>query len=105
MEAVGSGSLLHARTDPLSNKVKRVRANPHVRVAISDLSGKPRGPWAEGEATIVEGEDMAEAVRAFRREYGTFRYALINVVGRLKGQRLSSVICIKIEPNSDDGKE
>ena len=105
MEAVGRGSLLHARTDPLSNKVKRIRGNPHVRVAVSDMSGKPKGPWAEGEARIVEGEDMAEAVKAFRREYGTFRYTLINAVGRLKGQRLSSVMCINIGSNSDDGKE
>jgi PPOX class probable F420-dependent enzyme len=35
-----------------SGKVKRIRKNPRVRVAPSDIKGNPLGEWREGEARI-----------------------------------------------------
>ncbi len=105
MEAIGDGALLHARTDPLSNKVKRIRDNPHVRVALSDLSGKPKGSWFDGEARLVDGDAHAEAIRAFRKEYGAVRYTLVNLVGRMRGQRLSSVMSIRLDSTPSRVKE
>ena len=60
---VQDGSVLYARTTADSWKVKRIRANPRVRVAPGTGSGKPLGAWVEATATILTDAESAE-VRA-----------------------------------------
>jgi uncharacterized protein len=96
MDAVGDGAILYARTDSESGKVRRIMANPRVRVAATDLSGKPKGKWFEGEARIVRGAEMEEAVVAFEKEYGRLRYSMFNMVARFRGQSLDAVIRIEL---------
>ena len=39
---------VYARTLVDAGKVKRLRQDPHVRIALCDVRGNPAGPFAEG---------------------------------------------------------
>ena len=56
------GHLL-VETDADSYKVKRIRRNPHVRIALCDARGRLRGPSVEGEAEIHPESDPGRAER------------------------------------------
>lgn len=54
-----------------SFKVRRIRNNPRVRLAASNAAGRPRGPFLNGSARIVEEpERRQQAVAALNRKYG-----------------------------------
>ena len=53
-----------------AGKVKRIRNNPHVRVAPSDIRGNLRGAWVDGQARIIEGGDADKAQQLLRQKYG-----------------------------------
>ena len=54
-----------------SYKVKRIRANPRVKVARCDVRGKLLGDWLEGSCAIVEDRTHEErAYAALRKKYG-----------------------------------
>jgi len=98
VQTIGDGGLLFLRTDPRTWKVRRIQSNPHVRVALCDRSGKTTGEWVDGDARVVENSERVLAMRAFRREYGPFGNLLIGFVGRLRGERLTTVISVKLRP-------
>lgn len=97
LTAIEVGGMLYARTNLKSNKVRRIRANPHVRVAVSDLSGKPKGTWIGGEAQVLEGDECTKARKAFRREYGFFGSLLTTLMALWRRQHLDSIISIRLE--------
>ncbi len=89
--------LIYVRTDPTTWKVKRIRRNPHVRIAPSDQRGNPTGAWADGEARVLEGEENDRMLEVFRKEYGSLGYSMVGFVGRLRGERrMTTVISITI---------
>lgn len=47
---VEENGVLYVRTLARSGKVKRVRNNPHVRVAACDARGNLKGAWLEARA-------------------------------------------------------
>jgi PPOX class probable F420-dependent enzyme len=69
-----------------AGKVKRVRANPAIRVAPCGVRGRLKGPWIPGRARRVEDAAGVEAAyRALRRKYG-FQMWLIDALSRLAGR-------------------
>jgi uncharacterized protein len=64
---------LYVHTGAGAAKVKRIRANPRVRVAPSSVRGKPAGPLAEGTARVLTPEEEARAERAIQSNYGLGR--------------------------------
>ncbi len=69
-----------------SGKVKRLRANPRVRVAPSDVRGIVSGPWREGTARIAaDAREIAEAYAMIRAKYG-WQVSLLNLFSRLSGR-------------------
>jgi len=60
-------------------KLKRMRRNPHVRVAPATFRGRPLGPPIEATARILEPGEHAGAEAALARKYGLTR----RVVARL----------------------
>jgi PPOX class probable F420-dependent enzyme len=57
-------------------KAKRIRRDPRVLVAASDVRGRERGPRREGTARVL-GDDAADVVvPLLRRKYGWQRRAL-----------------------------
>jgi hypothetical protein len=64
---------LYARTGKLAAKVKRIRANPRVRVAPCTVRGVPKGAYAEGTARVCGPDDEEHAERALQSNYGLGR--------------------------------
>ena len=51
--------VLYVYTLAKAGKVKRIRRNPHVRLAPCTMRGTVTGPWVEAEATIVDATTAA----------------------------------------------
>jgi len=60
---------LYAYTEADSWKVKRIRNNPRVRVALCDVRGRVKGPWLDGTASIVDGDERLAADKLLDRKY------------------------------------
>jgi uncharacterized protein len=58
----------YLRSEP-NAKVKRLRANPHVRIAACNPRGKPRSPLYEGNARELPPEERERAWRILREGY------------------------------------
>ena len=64
-----SGGVLYVYTLAGSGKIKRIRNNPRVRLAPSDMRGRPLAEWVEGEARILPPEEAENADRLLNRKY------------------------------------
>jgi PPOX class probable F420-dependent enzyme len=60
---------VYAYTEADSWKVKRIRNNPRVRVALCNVRGDVKGPWVEGIASLVDGEERQAANALLDRKY------------------------------------
>src|SRR3954453_9238699 len=49
------------RTWHTSGKAKRLRNFPDVRFAPATARGRPTGPWLQGRAALLDGDDAAHA--------------------------------------------
>jgi uncharacterized protein len=92
---VEDGGVVYVRTDPKSGKAKRIRRNPKVRIAPSDARGKALGPYVDGEAQFVEGEDAQKILRVIKKKYGIMG-SLVDFVNRLRGRQATAVISVKL---------
>ncbi len=63
----GGELLLYTLAD--SGKVKRIRNNPRVRVAPSDIRGNLRGDWIDGAARFLEAGEARTANQLLNRKY------------------------------------
>jgi PPOX class probable F420-dependent enzyme len=67
-------------------KVKRLRRDPHARVAACDVRGNVRGEWREARGRILEdAADIERAHAALRRKYG-WQMALGDFFATLAGR-------------------
>ncbi|HYL14667.1 MAG TPA: PPOX class F420-dependent oxidoreductase [Terriglobales bacterium] len=64
---------LYIFTNPKSGKVKRIRNNPHVRIAPSTLRGRVTGPEFPAMARILPREDWPRARTIMERKYWLMR--------------------------------
>ena len=60
---------LYLYTEADSWKVKRIRNNPRVRVALCTIRGRVTGPWVDGTASIIQGDERQVADRLLDRKY------------------------------------
>jgi PPOX class probable F420-dependent enzyme len=72
---------LYAYTEADSWKVKRIRNNPRVRVAVCNIRGAVKGSWIDGTASIIEGEERLAADRLLNRKY--FLKVIFNLLTRI----------------------
>jgi uncharacterized protein len=71
-----SGDELVFYTTDNTGKVKRIRNNPRVRVAVSDMRGNLKGEWVEAEARRLGEAEAAKANRLITRKYGLIKRAM-----------------------------
>ena len=102
VQSIEENGRVYFRTDPKTWKVKRIRNNPHVRIVPSDRNGKPTGTWVYGEAHILQGEEYGRAMALFKKEYGAVGNSLIGFVGRLRGERLTTVVSVDLKLETHD---
>jgi PPOX class probable F420-dependent enzyme len=84
-------------TDVDSVKIKRIRANPRVRVAPSSLRGKPLGPPLEGEARVLPPAEREIGERAIAAHYGLARRIFEGTLGA-NGLRRARAAYIEVTP-------
>jgi PPOX class probable F420-dependent enzyme len=82
----------YAYTKAESWKVKRIRNNPRVRIAPSDMRGNVQGAWEEATARFVTGDEERAANRLLDGKY--FLKKIFNLLARLNRHRR---VMIKIE--------
>lgn len=70
---VEMNGLLYVRTPDHTGKLKRIRRNPRVRVAVCDIRGRLKGDWVDATAHIVEGAEADHANRLLARKYGLLK--------------------------------
>jgi PPOX class probable F420-dependent enzyme len=93
--AAAVGDKLMIGTPGASFKVKRIRANEKVRVAVCNASGSQiLGPWYEGKARVVDGAQAEQGDAALTAKYGIQRRALnfFVKIGEIFGRRRDAVI-------------
>lgn len=56
-------------TEADSWKVKRIRNNRRVRVAVCNIRGGIKGPWLDATASIIEGDERLVADKLLDRKY------------------------------------
>ena len=93
---VEDAGTIYVRTDAKTWKAKRIRKNPAVRIAPSNMRGAILGSWVKGEAHFVEGEEANHILNLFKKKYGIIG-RIIDFFNRLRGKRSSTVIAIKVE--------
>ena len=81
-------------TEADSWKVKRMRNNPRVRVAVCNIRGAIRGAWLDATASLVEGDERLAADTLLDRKY--FLKKLFNFLTRINRHKRAM---IKIEPS------
>ncbi|HSB83702.1 MAG TPA: PPOX class F420-dependent oxidoreductase [Nitrosarchaeum sp.] len=72
-------------TRELTGKVKRIRNNNKVNIAISNFSGKPNGKWFSGKADLIQG-DLAEKIISLRNKKYGFMAKMIGFFSAKKGK-------------------
>jgi len=63
------GGVLYVYAVADSGKVKRIRNQPRVRLAVCDVRGNVKGPWLEATASLVEGDERRAADTELDRKY------------------------------------
>src|SRR5689334_15708202 len=72
---------LYVYTEADSWKVKRIRNNPRVRVAPCSVRGAVTGPWLDGTASFVDGDERRAADKLLDRKY--FLKVIFNVLTKI----------------------
>ena len=92
------GDCVYVMTQPIAGKAKRIRNNPRVEVAPSDMKGTPLGAAVAAQAKIVEGDEAKFAEKTISKKYGLM-YSIINFTNRLRGApETGQRVFIKITP-------
>lgn len=85
-------------TEADSWKVKRIRNNRRVRVAVCNIRGGIKGPWLDATASIIEGDERLVADKLLDRKY--FLKKVFNFLTRINRHKRAM---IKIETRDPSG--
>ena len=86
---VEDNGALYFYTEAHSYKVKRIAANPRVRVAPCDMRGKVKGQWVDATAKRIDGEESRRADALLDRKYGWAK-RILNFLSRIRGRQRAS---------------
>ncbi|HUJ41722.1 MAG TPA: PPOX class F420-dependent oxidoreductase [Candidatus Acidoferrales bacterium] len=62
--------IFYVYSEAAAGKVKRIRANPRVRLAPCDARGRLRGEWVEATARLLEADEALRADALLNAKYG-----------------------------------
>ncbi|MBP7964103.1 MAG: PPOX class F420-dependent oxidoreductase [Caldilineaceae bacterium] len=94
--AVAEQGKLYVWTVGESGKVKRMRNNPKVRIAVSDARGTPKSEWVEAKARVLDDpSDEAAQRKRLAAKYG-WQFRLFALMGKLRGGNSSSHVAIEL---------
>lgn len=81
---VEDDGMLYFYTVAHSYKVKRIGANPRVRVASCDARGRVKGEWVEATARRLNDAESRRANELLNRKYGLAKRVL-NFLAKIRG--------------------
>ncbi|MBO0724096.1 MAG: PPOX class F420-dependent oxidoreductase [Blastocatellia bacterium] len=81
---VEDNGVLYFYTPAHSYKVKRIAANPRVRVVPCDMRGNVKGEWVDATARRIHGEESRRANELLDRKYGLAK-RILNFLARIRG--------------------
>ena len=91
------GDTYHCWTGADSGKVKRIRNNPEVRLAICDSRGTLESDWVSARAQILDNpSDVKAQTGRMAKKYGIM-YRLFQMMGML---RRSEYVAIEFRPRA-----
>ena len=85
---------IHVITREKTGKIKRLRNNNKVRLALCSFKGKPTGEWVEGKAMFSSPEDTQTALNLRREKYG-----LMERIARFVSRKKGDFVVFSIELN------
>lgn len=88
---VSSNGMLYVRTDNDTGKVKRIRRDSHVRIALCNARGTPKGSWVDAKAEVANGPEVEETYLLLKKKYG-LQYRAVRFMGRLVGRKSKAVV-------------
>jgi uncharacterized protein len=91
---VEDNNLIWVVTRETTGKVKRIRNNNKVNIAVSSFSGKLHGNWFSGKAKIIQGDLAQKAIALRNKKYGIMA-KLIEIFSAKKGKYV--VYSIKLD--------
>jgi hypothetical protein len=92
-----ANGILFVYSEAKAGKVKRIRANPRVRIAECDFWGKVQGNWVDGVGRIVSGDEEKLGHELLNRKY---RWkAIFNWLSRLRGAR-HAIVAIRLSEST-----
>jgi PPOX class probable F420-dependent enzyme len=101
--AADNGSLL-VISEADSWKAKRIRRDPHVRLAPCSTRGTPRGPAVDADASLLEGTATVQALLARKYGWAWRGYRALMVLSaairRLRRQAPQPWLTIRITPRA-----
>jgi uncharacterized protein len=65
----GSEARLFMYTIGNTGKVKRIRNNPHVKIAPCTIKGDVLGEWFDAKAEVITGDVASQAMKLLNRKY------------------------------------
>jgi uncharacterized protein len=65
----GDGARLYMYTIGNTGKVKRIRNNPHVKIAPCTVRGEVLGEWSDAKAEIISGATASQAMKLLNKKY------------------------------------
>ena len=75
---------IHVVTREDTGKVKRLRNNKSVRIALCTFNGKITGQWITGTAKFTNTEKSNDAIKLRKKKYG-FLESVARLVSKKKG--------------------
>jgi uncharacterized protein len=75
--------LIYFRSDVKSGKVKRIRNNPHVRIAPCDIRGNLKGNWFDGKVNFANSAESLIVYSLIDKKYG-FITTLIRISNKIR---------------------
>jgi len=105
---VADNGQLVVETDADSYKVKRIRRDPHVRIAVCDARGRLRGEVVDAEARVLPDDERERVEQLLARKYRIDRFTVLplyRLVMRLRGrgsQTQEPAVAIAITPIDDE---
>lgn len=90
----GEPDLFYLYSEAESGKVKRIRNNPHVRVAPCDMRGNLKGAWVDGQARICSDGEFEKGQELLRKKYGWMKI-MGDFFSRMFGHK-QAVLTIKL---------
>ena len=75
-------------TKETTGKVKRLRNNQNVRIAVCSMKGEIKNDWVSGTAKMIVGDDVEKIIKLRKKKYG-FSARLISVFTSQKGNNVA----------------